>query len=407
MVSSSVGTDMRDSILESYGNFSGFRRVARKVLLKFVLSGSSYVMRVQSRSSPAKTSFFKIASVTGNHNFMIAFFPLFFFSFADDSFARQILILVAFGLCIGNWFKDYFCLPRPPPPVVKMVSNGSTEYGMPSTHSTTALSMSVYFLLHFVPMDSVKFVFGLLLCVLYVFVVSHSRIYLGMHSLADVLAGHLISFVTLYIWHFVGLANVCEDWLVHGGHYVPIVVFGIGIAFLLLQPEPVEYCTCFEDSACFMGSLCGVIVGSLQFRPGSYMKNFHWFPSIIRYVIAVLIMLLTRAIAKPTIKALVSALSSSWNSPSTIGNSEEKSYSNVASAAVNDGNLGDSPIEYNDGCHRRKIEQTALPIPKNGDIFNRRSIFEASIVVKFVAYSLMTYTASAYGPYVIIYLGFQ
>lgn len=83
---------------------------------------------------------------------------------------------------LGQSIKDVLCWPRPGPPVVRLQSKWSLEYGMPSTHAMVGVSIPfsvVIYTMHRyeynVPMGfSVAVVWCALICV--------SRIYLGMHT---------------------------------------------------------------------------------------------------------------------------------------------------------------------------------------------------------------------------------
>ena len=112
--------------------------------------------------------------------------------------------------------KDIIRWPRPSmPPVVQLETKWALEYGMPSTHAMIGLSvpasviiftMNRYqypfllwvaiarYLLMFIS-TFLTFIFVSTWCVL----VCSSRIYLGMHSLADIVVGLILAVLLLFI----------------------------------------------------------------------------------------------------------------------------------------------------------------------------------------------------------------
>jgi len=363
-----------------YPEITGFRKFLRNLLFPLVVAGTDYVVRVQRGRTDLKTKFFKFASMSGNQNFFVSFFPIFFFCFDTNSLGRSILILAGFCVYINNWFKDYLCLPRPLPPCERLVHHGLFEFGMPSTHTTTAFSLSLYLLLALVPMHTTAFIYGLIACFLYTFLVSHSRIYLGMHTLADTFGGVIIGALLIYVWHFLGLSVVVEHWMTHNDYlYVSFVILATGVVLLLLHPEPVEFCPCFEDSACFVGSVCGTIIGCLFHEGHQYALVVTPLRAALRYIIALSIVLSTRAFMKPLM---------TWFLPK---------FFSVVSQILN-------PLSF---VITKKTCVNVMDTPPSScvDKQKKRSVFGVAAGVKFVCYTTMSVVGATIAPYVIDYLG--
>ena len=97
--------------------------------------------------------------------------------------------------------QDLFCLPRPAsPPVVRLLhKEGSLhafEYGLPSTHSANAASITIFSALYFhesmslLPMWMNVALTGAWL--FYAIFLPLSRVYCGMHSFTDITFGFLV-----------------------------------------------------------------------------------------------------------------------------------------------------------------------------------------------------------------------
>jgi len=274
-------------------NYHGFRKNVRELLLQLVKASNPLVRSCQIGHTPLKTKFYQIVSITGNHNFLIAFFTIFFFGFGKVEMGRQIFVLLSSGVLVGNYFKDYLCLPRPSPPVERLSNMHNMEFGLPSTHSVTAFGIPFYLIYKLYGWDTTMIMVG----IIYTFVVSYSRLYLGMHSLPDILAGILIGAALLYLWISVGFASL-EEWVAHGS-YVPITIVAIAAFLLFLHPEPYDYCPCFEDSVCFTASAAGIIAGGARYPYSNHSVDLRPQLVLFRYITGTMLIFMTRLLLKP------------------------------------------------------------------------------------------------------------
>lgn len=149
--------------------------------------------------------YFRLASTAGEEIFSLM--PLVFWlalpvaiSFLTNFFILQIA---------GQLTKDFFRLPRPisPPgsnnPIVKLDNHFDTEYGLPSTHTIAGLLPATTLLVllrHGVPISSTAWVAS----VIYWVSVALSRLYLGVHSVYDVIAGALLGSALVALLHMYG-----------------------------------------------------------------------------------------------------------------------------------------------------------------------------------------------------------
>ena len=83
------------------------------------------------------------------------------------------------------------------PPVVRLEVRWENEFGMPSTHCMMALALPLSLI--FYTWSKPYWISCLLLGVLAFLLVSTCRLYLGMHTLLDLLVGMCLSFFILVL----------------------------------------------------------------------------------------------------------------------------------------------------------------------------------------------------------------
>lgn len=191
-------------------------RYLNKILLPVVTSENSNAMvanfqrmcGLQADGKVANTFlniYFRVASTAGEEIFSLM--PLVFWMAIPVAvpFLTNFLILQI----AGQLMKDFFRLPRPisPPgcknPIVKLDHHFDTEYGLPSTHTIAGLLPTTTLLIllrHGVPIST----YAWLASVVYWVSVALSRLYLGVHSVYDVVAGALLGFFLVAVLHAYG-----------------------------------------------------------------------------------------------------------------------------------------------------------------------------------------------------------
>jgi membrane-associated phospholipid phosphatase len=157
--------------------------------------------------------YMKFASTLGDEAFYL--FPL--LVWCAYPLAGPFVTCMGCILPLGQFVKDMMHLPRPPK-VFKYIENGkentgsickleeafATEYGLPSTHAMSG-SLSFCVLRTLISLQSCEIlnregmtIFGLpwqgsIICILIIVSVCCSRLYMGVHSLCDIVAGLFIS----------------------------------------------------------------------------------------------------------------------------------------------------------------------------------------------------------------------
>lgn len=252
---------------------SPFRNRCRNLFFPLIKAETPILAWIQGKfRHPLLDSYFVSTANLGSHTFYVLFLPLSFW-LGYPFFGWNLFFELAMGVYITNFFKDYFCLPRPRSPPLKrltMSKDAALEYGFPSTH--TANAVSVFLLVSDTlrknyytddPMFS-RPVYILLNAVNIAYILSlvAGRIYCGMHGFWDLLGGSTIGTV-------IFLAGpICTKYIfrvVESPSYWILLVIPIILCMIGSQPRPADCCPCFDDSIAFLGVLTGVVLSQWSF----------------------------------------------------------------------------------------------------------------------------------------------
>lgn len=151
------------------------------------------------------------------------------------------------------------------------------EYGFLSTHSTNSVSIALYFYSYIHAsyfksdgMSGFAYFSSCAFIIFYIFSIVFGRLYCGMHSMTDCMAGILIG---AFVWavHAFWWSPV-EEWLIASQR---LHIFGISspdwIGTVLIavvcgvmvhrHPQPIDDCPCFEDAIAFVSVVGGMLLG--------------------------------------------------------------------------------------------------------------------------------------------------
>lgn len=225
--------------------------------------------------------------------------------------------MLALGVFWSGFIKDMLCLPRPlSPPLTRITMSGSAalEYGFPSTHSTNAISVAVYFLhqLHSQPADLASSHRALFLGLGYGYGTSIvlGRMYCGMHGFFDVVIGTILGLVLGVIQLAYGESFDC--W-VASSSVTPLLLVVVAILLAVrFHPEPADNCPCFDDSVAFAGVMIGAEVAHFRFAKSPYadpnyppatvyysLAELGWLKTIVRIALGIVMIFVWRAAMKP------------------------------------------------------------------------------------------------------------
>jgi len=178
--------------------------------------------------------YFKIASALGDECFYLM--PgLFWIAFPlAISFVTNFLFL----LLIGQLTKDLFRLPRPianksSNPLIVLDSNYETEYGLPSTHTMSGLLPIALMLSYSRHSELQPSWISWVLCVIYAASVALSRLYLGVHSIYDIIAGAWLGGTLIFFLHIYG---DMLDIILYQRWYSIFIILGSTILFTTCYP---------------------------------------------------------------------------------------------------------------------------------------------------------------------------
>ncbi|CAN0111094.1 unnamed protein product, partial [Discosporangium mesarthrocarpum] len=161
---------------------------------------------VSDSGTPTNTALhvaFLVASALGDEAFYTLALPLCAWVL-DARLSRRLAVFWSSIYYLGQ--VDILRLPRPPPPVIRLDHRYSAEYGLPSTHAMGSLIPLFVLACHFegsltaLPSPAAWWCSGWSLSI------SLSRLYLGVHSVTDILAGYLLGALSLVLWLGVGEA---------------------------------------------------------------------------------------------------------------------------------------------------------------------------------------------------------
>ncbi|PWN52410.1 acid phosphatase/Vanadium-dependent haloperoxidase [Violaceomyces palustris] len=245
----------------------------RRLLVKSLRFESPLLAKHQTLvRRPWMDRYFVYTSLLGTHSFFLIFLPMVFWM-GNARFGRGLINVLAFGVYLSSAIKDLLCVPRPyAPPVTRLtIGTHHLEYGFPSTHSTNAVSIAFYLYLWVLGFREHALIVGdspyasifetrlwELALLLYSLSIVYGRVYAGMHSLVDCLAGSALG--ALISWVQWQCFDQIEDFMLKGWK-VPLVVIPVGLLMVSVHPQPLDDCPCFEDAIAFIAVAMGVCLG--------------------------------------------------------------------------------------------------------------------------------------------------
>ncbi|KAM6462622.1 sphingosine-1-phosphate phosphatase 1 [Liasis olivaceus] len=252
---------------------------------------------------------FSLGTELGNELFYIMFFPFCFWN-VDAWLCRRIIIMWVWTMYLGQCTKDIIRWPRPAsPPVVKLEVFYNSEYSMPSTHAMSGTVIPVTLFLLSYGRWQYPFTYGLILTICWSSLVCFSRIYMGMHSVLDVIAGFFYAVVILAV--FLPTVDLVDHFNLTF-QYAPLFILSLHLALGMFSFTLDTWSTSRGDTAQILGSGAGIACGShanymLNLMPDPSQEMLPFVPSLtirlfgkaaLRLLIGLVFLLLVRMIMK-------------------------------------------------------------------------------------------------------------
>jgi len=177
----------------------------------------------------------------------------------DSAVARKMVLVWAVVMYIGQSIKDIVQWPRPAcPPVVRLQTKWSIEYGMPSTHAMISIALP-YSVLHYISNRyQINFSVGIIIVLLWCMLITFSRLYLGMHTVLDVIAGLILAIFLLI--PFVPLADVVDRYLMYS-KWTPLLILIVTVCLILIYPTSDQWTPTKGDTTLILGTCAGFFTG--------------------------------------------------------------------------------------------------------------------------------------------------
>ncbi|XP_026525934.1 sphingosine-1-phosphate phosphatase 1 [Notechis scutatus] len=252
---------------------------------------------------------FSFGTELGNELFYTIFFSFCIWN-VDAWLGRRLIIIWVWNMFLGQCTKDIIRWPRPAsPPVVKLEVFYNSEYSMPSTHAMagTAIPLSLFLLSY--GRWQYPFMYGLILTICWSSLVCFSRVYMGMHTILDVIAGFLYALLILAV--FLPTVDLVDNFNLTF-RYAPLVIISLHLVLGVFSFTLDTWSTSRGDTAQILGSGAGVACGSyatycLNLMPDPSQEMLPLVPSLtlnlfgkaaLRLLIGLVFLLLVRMIMK-------------------------------------------------------------------------------------------------------------
>nr|CAB3266031.1 sphingosine-1-phosphate phosphatase 2-like [Phallusia mammillata] len=243
--------------------FGPLGRWFRHKLLDGILVGTPVLLTIQRHRTKPRTTLMKTLSFLGTEDFYTILF-LFLMWSVDSRFGRLFGILMFIGFYTTGFLKTMLCLPRPPCPPIEPLEK-AFDWALPSHHSLLGVIMPwyiwLYVTLHY-ELNTWAMSMVCTLIVVWSFGVLLSRLYLGVHSPADIVCGGIVGVLVLSLWM---QADDYVDFYVSQQRLEPQLKLLAGMFFLLcIHPITEKGNPSFTDTCILFGVTTGVILARSQ-----------------------------------------------------------------------------------------------------------------------------------------------
>jgi len=252
---------------------------------------------------------FHFGAFLGNEAFYILFYPMMLWNI-DGVLARRVCVFWGMFMYLGQATKDIVRWPRPAsPPVYRLEERYALEYGMPSTHAMVAAGMPFSLLYLTIYRYDCCLMAGLVIALSWCTLVCLSRLYLGMHSVLDIIAG--LIYVCLLLPVYLSIVEPMDNLLL-SAWWAPLAIILVPLVALAYYPPLDRWSSARGDTSLIVGTATGVMLAywfsnqcgliSAPLTPAPYEMATPTLSSLatsfVRLVLGALLLVLTRQIIK-------------------------------------------------------------------------------------------------------------
>ncbi|XP_017782329.1 PREDICTED: sphingosine-1-phosphate phosphatase 1-like [Nicrophorus vespilloides] len=251
---------------------------------------------------------FLFGTELGDELFYSIFIPFWFWNI-DGYVGRRVVLVWAMAMYTGQAIKDIIRWPRPGYPVIRLQNKWALEYGMPSTHAMVGISIPFSVLLFTLSRYQYNVALGLAFAVTLCTLICMSRLYLGMHTVLDILAGLALAISLMFV--LVPSANYIDNYLLTNPTS-PIMLLVTSILMIIYHPNSDKWTPTRGDTTMILSVSVGAHIGAwLNYQTGNmspaelsppyaiYWPSYYMIGCIIlRTILGLALVLATRTIAK-------------------------------------------------------------------------------------------------------------
>ncbi|XP_014472121.1 PREDICTED: sphingosine-1-phosphate phosphatase 2-like [Dinoponera quadriceps] len=202
---------------------------------------------------------FLFGTELGDEIFYSAFIPFWFWNI-DGAVGRRVVLVWATVMTIGQALKDVIRWPRPTcPPAARLQNKWSQEYGMPSTHAMIGVSIPFSVVLFTMNRYIYPVRIGCVVAFLWCALVSTSRLYLGMHTVLDIVVGVILAIVLMI--PLVPLVDTMDPYVVTNFCFLTILI-AVSIAAIVYYPCSDKWTPTRGDTTMVVSVTAGVHTGT-------------------------------------------------------------------------------------------------------------------------------------------------
>lgn len=257
------GSDQSVFVKAPIDNLGVPGRWLRHKLLDGILVGSPVLTTIQKYRTPKRTSIMKMISFLGTEDFYTVLFLLISWGL-DARLGRLFGILMGIGFYVAGVLKASLRLPRPEWPCIKPEEK-AYDWALPSHHSLLGTILPwyiyAYVTLH-VELSSTQLAVMFTLITLWSFSLMFSRLYLGVHSPADIVSGGFVGVLVLSMW--LQVDDIVDSFISEQSIEPVLQATVLMILLLYLHPKCDPGNPSFTDNCCLAGVVSGLIAARCQ-----------------------------------------------------------------------------------------------------------------------------------------------